>query len=229
MSTSATDWHILYEGDLSDAPGRSESWTESVCYLGRGAWRLSIDGTDFGGTDSADSMIERLSTRGMVNWALVRDAEDREYVEPKAIPLRSSRDLDEDEGRLLNELGPRAERLLEIAEQVGADYCARCLRRAAKGSWPPVPTIRQVTGVTLRSVWRSRQPVYTVTTSAGPAYLHPPHADGTASLVMTSEGSMSMGTTISLPKRWRVALEAWRDKLDDLLAERSSSGSKTGG
>lgn len=228
MGTKAHDWHILYEGDLSDAPGRSESWTESVCYLGRGAWRLSIDGTDFGGMESADSTIERLSTRGMVNWALDRDAEDREYVEPKAIPLRSSKDLDEEDLQP-NELGPRAERLLEIAEQVGAAFCASCLRRAAKGAWPPVPTIRQVTGVTLRSVWRSRQPVYTVTTSAGPAYLHPPHADGTASLVMTSAGSMSMGTTISLPKRWLVALEAWRDKLDDLVAARSSSGSDTAG
>ncbi len=224
MSTTAPDWHILFEGDLSDAPGRSESWTESVCYLGRGAWKLSIDGTDFLGRESAESTMERLTTRGMVDWALDRDAEDKEYVEPEAIPLRSLKDLDWGEDPPPEDLGPRAERLLEISKRVGAAYCARCLRGAAKGSWPPAPVIRQVTGVTLREVWASNHPVYTVTTSAGPAYLYPPDADGNASLVLTSAGNMNMGTTIALSKRWRVALEAWRDKLDNLVAASSASG-----
>ena len=51
--------------------------------------------------------------------------------------------------------GPYAERLREIAVEVGADYCVSCLDRWLKGAWPPVRNppmlkILEVRGVTRR-------------------------------------------------------------------------------
>ena len=43
----ARDYHILYCGELSDMPGRQESWTEFVRYLGRNQWEVLVEGTDF--------------------------------------------------------------------------------------------------------------------------------------------------------------------------------------
>ena len=45
----AETWHTLYEGHLSDMPGRCESWRESVRYLGRERWELGVRGLDFSG------------------------------------------------------------------------------------------------------------------------------------------------------------------------------------
>lgn len=219
-----SEWHLLYEGYLSDAPGRSESWTESVRYVGGGAWRLLSEGTDFDGADAGVVFRERLSTKGMLDWALARDAEDAESERLQSA-ARSDEDNDSDGTPAAVVLGPRATRLLEIADQVGSTLCARCLRGFAAGTWPPAPrppVIRQITGVALRPVWiRISHPVFTASTSAGPAFLYPPSTDGRAQLVLTSSRSMDKGWTIRLPRKWLLALEPWKDELAQLSKARS--------
>ncbi len=217
--------HILFEGELSDAPGRAESWTESVRYLGRGAWELLSEGTGFSGGERNVVFRERLSTRGMVDWVRERDAEDADVPTTCTVNEVAS-DESEESGVLL---GPRTARLLEIAEIVGAEHCCRCLRGLAAGTWPPepkAPVIQQVTGVAVRPVWiRISHPVFTVLTSGGPAFLYPPSPDGRAQLVLTSSSSMDRGWTIRLPKKWLLALEPWRDKLAQLAKAKSKGGS----
>ena len=217
--------HILFEGDLSDAPGRAESWTESVRYLGRGAWELLSKGTGFSGGERNVVFRERLSTRGMVDWVRARDVEDTDVATTCTVN-EAADDESEGSGVLL---GPRTARLLEIAEIVGAGHCCRCLRGLAAGTWPPepkAPVIQQVTGVALRSVWiRVSHPVFTVLTSGGPAFLYPPSRDGRAQLVLTSSSSTDRGLTIQLSKKWLFALEPWKDDLAQ-LAKAKSGGSR---
>lgn len=204
--------HVLHQGYLCDIPGRSESWTESVRYRGRGTWELVSQGTDFGGSDRGEVFKEKLSTKRMMQWVLERDAEEADSE-----PSQSGEEEERGEDEARNALGPRASRLLEIAAIVGAEYCHRCLLGYADGTWPPkpkAPTITQITGVALRPVWiRVSHAVFTVTTSAGPAFLYPPDQSGLARLVLKSASSMNQGCAVRLTRKWMRELEPWRDEM----------------
>lgn len=225
MSLPRDDWHLLFDGYLSDMPGRSESWTESVRYLGRGAWRLVVEGTDILGQDAGTRFSQRLSTEAMLRWVADRDAEEQNGggSSVDGLQLSSSSRTSDGVDPPRDEPGQRTLRLLDIAEQVGAAYCARRIRALVnpeRAAVDTVPTLKAVTGVVLRPVWKTRHPVYTVETSTGTAYLYPPEPDGTARLVRTSAGSMSMGdgARVKLSKKWTAELAKWRHAWDGLAA-----------
>lgn len=235
MSASPNDWHLLFDGYLSDMPGRSESWTESVRYLGRGAWRLVLDSTDFLGHDTGMGFSQRLSTEAMLRWATERDAEGLISGESSIEGLKFSGTscLTDHEDPPPDGPGPRTLRLLEIAEQVGAAYCARRIRALVdpeRAATDAEPTLKAVTGVALRPVWKTRHVVYTVETSTGTFYLYPPESDGTARLVQPSAGSMSMGdgTRVKLSKKWTAELAKWRHAWDELAASTRAPARQTG-
>lgn len=201
--------HRLVERELTDTPGRCESWEERVLYLGQGRWRLTVEGTTFNGRGRADGTNDLLSTRKLLTWVIDRDQEDAEGESGEA---EDGEDLaDEDDGAFEDDaikpddnrrhLGERSGRLLEIARLMGATYCVNCLRGYAAGSWPrrQLPKVLSISGVTSRAIWfHIRHTVLDVCTSAGPGYLYPPDSRRNARLALKSNGSHSMGTTVRL-------------------------------
>ena len=192
-----TDKHHFFHGELTDAPGRNESWDHYLRYRGNGRWHLITESTDFSGMDDLPDSKELMSTRQLVQWAIERDSE----IESSQLSSDSLDDDDVDESK--KPLGPYAERLREIALDVGATYCVKCLAGWAAGTWPTIPTLRilKVVGVMRRGVWiRIYHDVYRVETNLGDAYMYPPDQDGYAKVVLKSEGSMSSGRKVKLDK-----------------------------
>lgn len=193
------DQHHFFHGELTDAPGRNESWDHYLRYRGNGRWHLITESTDFSGTDDLPESKEVMSTRQLVLWAIERDSEIEESSQHRG---NSSGDDDVEEPK--KPLGPYTERLREIALDVGATYCVKSLDGWAAGTWPTVPTVRilKVVGVTRRGVWiRIYHDVYKVETNRGAAYMYPPDQDGHAKVVLASESSMSPGRKIKLDKK----------------------------
>lgn len=206
----------LYSGELSDAPGRNETWDDYVAYLGAGRWELVTVSTDFSGFSNLKPAIERMSTRKIVFWALERDAELRESVllesrlrgSPQHQADRECEDSDADDGRVL---GPYSESLREVACRVGASFCVSRFDKWRLGSWPHVPKVRvlSVRGLIQRPVWiRIYHTVYDVETNLGPAYLYPPNANRISRVALKTEPSMGMGREIKLSKSLVAALQA---------------------
>lgn len=192
-----TDKHHFFYGELTDAPGRNESWDYYLRYRGNGRWHLITESTDFSGMDDLPNSKELMSTRQLVQWAIERDSE----IESSQLSRDSLDDDDVDESK--KPLGPYAERLREIALDVGATYCVKCLAGWAAGTWPTIPTLRilKVVGVMRHGVWiRIYHDVYRVETNLGDAYMYPPDQDGYAKVVLKSEGSMSSGRKVKLDK-----------------------------
>jgi hypothetical protein len=203
--------HLLFHGELSDAPGRDESWDEYVRYLGNHRWKLTVESTDFAGVVTVPPVGEVMSTKSIVNWVLERDAEIESDAE----------DCNEDDDSISSkELGPRGERLREIAASEDALYCVKCLDGWLIGSWPPKKrqaTVRllEVKRLTQRGVWiRIYHTVYDVETNLGPAYMYPPNASHMARLVMKTEGSMSPGRMVKVPKEFWSRIEALKPTID---------------
>jgi len=71
-------WEHLFSGELSDAPGRCESWTEELCYLGKNKWLLRTSGTDFSGTKEGETFQEENDTNGMLERLIELDGYDLE-------------------------------------------------------------------------------------------------------------------------------------------------------
>jgi hypothetical protein len=223
MATSSDNHqdHHLFHGELSDTPGRNESWDEYVRYRGNNRWELIIEGTDFSGSSETKPIKETKSTKAIVAWALDRDAEiEEDWAE--AIDDDDDDDDDEDEDEdedVQRQLGPRGERLREIAESVNATYCVSCLDGWISGSWPPERAIRvlRITGVTRRGVWiRMYHSVYEVDTNLGPGFLYPPDAHRAAQLVLKSESSMSAGRIVNVSNALMAKIEALRPRLEAL-------------
>lgn len=192
------DQHHFFHGELTDAPGRNESWDHYLRYRGNGRWHLITKSTDFSGMEDLPESKEVMSTRQLVQWAIERDSEIEESSQQSG---DSSVDDDMEESK--KPLGPFTERLREIAINVGATYCVKCLDGWAAGTWPTVPTLRilKVVGVTRRGVWiRIYHDVYKVETNRGAAYMSPPDQDGHAKVVLESEGSMSPGRQVKVDK-----------------------------
>jgi len=192
-----TDKHHFFHGELTDAPGRNESWDHYLRYRGNGRWHLITESTDFSGMVDLPDSKELMSTRQLVQWAIERDSE----IESSQLSRDSLDDDDVDESK--KPLGPYAERLREIALDVGATYCVKCLAGWAACTWPTIPTLRilKVVGVMRRGVWiRIYHDVYRVETNLEDAYMYPPDQDGYAKVVLESEGSMSSGRKVKLDK-----------------------------
>lgn len=194
------EYHVLYEGWLTDMPGRSESWTESVMYLGRNRWEYRIVGTDFGGLTSTEQTRERIGTRPLIVRLWDSDLLDEESRRGGAAITRPPDDQDEDPYDSEQEwqtLGPRLASLYEIANEVGAAYCIHCLDKWQTGEWlhPKLaqlqrkkPRLLVIKGVIKRGVWLGvYRPEYVVETSSGPGYLSPP--DDTGHAILRLEGS----------------------------------------
>lgn len=210
------DRHFLFHGELSDAPGRDESWDEYLRYRGDSRWELIVEGTDFSGTSAAKPVKEVMSTKALVNWVLERDAEIKEGSTEAVDDLDESEDDDPQ-----RQFGPYAERLREIAASVGAAYCVSCLDGWLAGSWRPerhrAIRILDIKGVTRRGVWiRIYHNVYEVDTSLGPGFLYPPGADRAATLILKSESSMSVGRVVKVPTALMAKIEALRPDFESL-------------
>lgn len=220
VRATTEDRHLLFHGELSDAPGRNESWNDFLRYRGNNRWELINEGTDFSGISDAEPMKEPLSTRALVNWVLERDAEIDDGLSWNAD------DQDEaDENDPPRQLGPYGRRLREIATTVDAPYCVLCLDRWLTGSWPPEKKQRAVTvldikGVTRRGAWiRIYHKVFDVETNLGPAFLYPPDAARTARLVLKSEGSISAGRIVKVSNALVAKIDALKPAFDLLKEE----------
>ena len=199
--------HHLFHGELSDAPGRNESWDEYVIYQGKNSWTLLIEATDFSGLSNAPPSIEVMATQELVEWVIDRDDEDKDQAASDEVE-KSPR--------------PRFERLAEIAKDVGADECSELL-----GKWlsrdsmlfgkPRYIEIESVIGVVKRPIWiRIYHSVYEVMTNFGPAYLYPPDLDGSAKLVFKNESSTSMGREIKVSPDLRSILASYSEEFEKL-------------
>lgn len=116
------DQRHLFHGELTDAPGRNESWDHYLRYRGNGRWDLITKSTDFSGMEEIPESKEVMSTRQLVQWAIERDDENEESSQRS----RGASDDDDVDGPNKS-LGPYGERLREIAIDVGATYCVKCL------------------------------------------------------------------------------------------------------
>lgn len=189
--------HLIFHGELSDAPGRDESWDEYVQYLGNNRWKLIVEGTDFAGVASEPPVTELMSTTSIINWVLERDAEFEVDAEASS---------DDEDSNSLRVLGPRGALFREIAVSEGAAYCVTCLDGWLSGSWPPKKKqaalrLLEVKGLTQRGVWtRVYHKVFDVDTNLGPAFMYPPNAEHIARVVMKTERAMSPGRMVKVPK-----------------------------
>jgi hypothetical protein len=194
----SADRHHFFHGELTDAPGRNESWDHYLRYRGSGRWDLITESRDFSGMEYLPESKEVMNTRQLVQWAIERDEENEESSQHSG---DTSGDDGVDESQ--KSLGPYAKRLREVALVVGATYCVKCLDGWEAGTWPAAPGLRilSVGGVTRRGVWiRIYHDVYTVETNRGAAYMYPPDQDGYAKVVLETEGSMSPGRKVKLNK-----------------------------
>ena len=118
------EWHYLHSGELSDIPGRCETWQASVRYLGAEKWQLELSGTDFSGLEEREAELNTMTTDELVEWALTMD-EMEATPRPRRVHWSSdTEDLPEDDDEEAK-LGPRGSALLQIAEQVGAKNCIK--------------------------------------------------------------------------------------------------------
>lgn len=110
--------HLLFAGELSDAPMRYESWKDYLVYFGRNTWRI----TTVEGNEVTRHPI--MSTTKLVQWVL--DGDQR--MEDSAVQNDPD---DEPEYKL--SFGPFSSRLYEIAKEEHAHHCISCLERWRSG------------------------------------------------------------------------------------------------
>ena len=143
--------YLLWEGELTDAPGRCESWTEHLVYLGEDRWRLEIAGTDFCGTRKEDLNKEEFSTQKLIQWVSERDSEEKEIEKTRGAVL------------------------FDIATRVGCTgYFEIINNERVRGySLGKTPKILKVIGKGVSSLWiRKTMDVVDVETDQGPGILH---------------------------------------------------------
>jgi hypothetical protein len=132
--------HLVYEGQLSDIPGRNESWVDYVRYLGRGQWEWVTKGTDSFGAESGEVIREKTGTRNLLGWVFERYEELLSEDEYQEQDKETAEGEDEEPEARPREFGPYADILRYVAETVGATYCVQCLERWRVNDWPPGKT-----------------------------------------------------------------------------------------
>lgn len=123
------EWHLLYSGELTDAPGRCESFTEEVRYDGNNRWTLRFLGSDYSGTDTAEEICESHGTKSLIEWVIDNDKIFEEY----SSQTNSNNGEEESECAL----GERGLSLKAIAQKEKADYCLKMIDRYERGVWWP--------------------------------------------------------------------------------------------
>lgn len=195
---------FLFHGELSDVPGRDESWDEYVRYFGNNRWKLIVEGTDFAGVATAPPVSELMSTKSIVKWVLERDAETDDGASGS----------EEDDSDFPRKFGARSERLREIALSEGASYCVSCLDGWLSEDWPPKVKqarikILEIKGLTQRGIWiRIYHTVFDIETNLGSAFMYPPNGEYVSRIVLKTEGSMSPGRLVKVPKVFWQKIEA---------------------
>lgn len=170
-------WHLLFEDELTDMPGRCESWTEQVAYLGDGKWRLRIEGTNFEGTAQAEAETKDFDAAGMAKWAMRCDREDDESG------------------------GARAKALAEIAKQVGCKECLEILSGHGAKQQAEVPRVLRILGNGQRSVWiRTGVDAVEVETDQGQGTLVPTKDKAVWNLKLKKQTGINEGFEIRLEK-----------------------------
>lgn len=200
------EWHALVHEYTCDVTGGSEVRDVAVRYVGRGAWRLAIHRSDFTSNRDIPSVIERMSTRRIIWWAIGEDGE------------RDGYHYDDDDHPIL---GDTASRLLEIADHVGAEYCARCLSRYMRDEWPPPPRppkILNVVGVEQKGIWiRKYKYVFVVDTARGVYHLSLPDRAGYAVLEGSSSVISRAAWRVRLRPEIREQVRSWLPQYKSLL------------
>jgi len=74
-------WFHLYDGNLTDAPGRCESWTEEFCFASKNKWLLRTKSTSFSGWEETETYIEQKTSKSLVDWLSELDSLDQESQE----------------------------------------------------------------------------------------------------------------------------------------------------
>ena len=172
---------------------------------------MRVKSSGFYGGDE-DTFIEKFSTKKLIKWALENDS--IEYDE-------KYHNNDEERPDIL--IGKRTERLLEVADEVGAMYCSNILKKYKEGKWPPTkpaPRIKDVIGVARKSVWRGVSHVfYLVKTNQGDAYVGPVSEDGVSvghiGSITGSHNSASMFRA-KVSKRVQKQMLEFEDQLNKL-------------
>ena len=120
------EWHLIYSGWLTDAPGRCESFTEEVRYDGNDQWTVRASGSDWSGTGDGEVLEEHHDTESLVEWVITSD----EMFEESSSNEDS---LTDDESCEVALLGERAACLKEIAEAEGVRKCVKILEEYEAG------------------------------------------------------------------------------------------------
>jgi hypothetical protein len=88
------------------------------CYPEDNKWVRITEGTDFSGTAELVATKESMSTHQLLTWVLERDDDIRDASLMQVDQSEESIEEQDEQA-----FGPYAERLREIAVEVGADYC----------------------------------------------------------------------------------------------------------
>ncbi|WP_194266300.1 hypothetical protein [Dechloromonas sp. H13] len=214
-------YHQLYSGELHDAPGRAESWTEYVRYLGNNRWELINEGTDYEGAELGKPSIERLGTKALLLRILQSDADELEGAAHNQTPgARQSENEDREDQP---QIGPRATRLFEIAKEESATLCIECLNAWLEGHWPKpkprssAPKICKINGVAKKGIWLGvYRAVFSIETTLGPGYLHPPQRTGITSFCLTTSSGSDQGWRVHLNKQQMAVIEQFTPALKAL-------------
>ena len=189
--------HLLFAGELSDAPMRYESWKDYLVYFGRNRWRITtVEGNEV-------TRYPIMSTTKLVEWVLDGDQRMEDSI---------VQDDPDDEPEYKLSFGPFSSRLYEIAKEENAHHCINCLERWRRGE--PVrrkkePAIRiiAIKGMTKRGIWlHIYQTVFDVDTNLGSAYLYPPTSNNMARLVFPKESNSSPGRLVRLTRANRLRI-----------------------
>jgi hypothetical protein len=116
---------VIFEGHLTDAPDRMESWTEWLTYVGPDQWILSMEGTDFSGFEEAEPLTESFATEELLKWLQERDSEN----EPN------------------RRIGKRLRALRAYAEKSKLTRLLGLIEGIRRGTWPPRPPRPKVIAV----------------------------------------------------------------------------------
>jgi hypothetical protein len=119
MDMKKHTWYELFHGELTDAPGRCESWTDELRYLGNEEWIWRVQSTDFTGLEEKQADEQKWSSKNLVEFILERDFYEFEsptYVHGYIEYLKK-------QGLDSEAIGPRTLNLRGIANKVGSKYC----------------------------------------------------------------------------------------------------------
>ena len=211
-------YHVLFKGERWDVPGRMETWTEQVRYLGDNRWELSSKGTDFTGTREGEASNQVLESTALVSWAIGQDYED-EYSgeENEEVEVEEEADEEQEERRTL---GPRASRLLKFATLERDEKCVECLNSWLSGRSinESMPTVLDIHGVIMKGIWlRINQVFFEVVTTIGPGYLYPPDKNQKSKFYLKTDSFVTPGRIVSVSDEQMMKIKELQPALEALL------------